>query len=102
MLNPANAQELAQIARETGARVLRGQLRYPGPDSGDWEIGADSVPEALYSLRDCQALLIPVAVDGEGLSRPARRGGQAGIQAQKERRYEPTQVVLKRGKHEPA
>ncbi len=31
MLNQANAQELAKIARETGARALVGQLRYPGP-----------------------------------------------------------------------
>ena len=28
-LHPANAQELANIAEETGAEVLRGALRYP-------------------------------------------------------------------------
>ena len=28
-IHPANAEELANIAQETGAEVLRGALRYP-------------------------------------------------------------------------
>jgi hypothetical protein len=64
-LNPSNAQELAQIARETGALVLRGPLQYPGPESGDWEVGADVIPDVLYPLKDRQVLLILAAVDGD-------------------------------------
>ena len=37
-LHPANASELANIARETGAEVLRGALRYPGA-TGGWQLG---------------------------------------------------------------
>ena len=64
MLNKSNAHELAQIAKETGALVLRGQLRYPGPETGDWEIGAENIPEVLYQFRDRQVLLILARVDG--------------------------------------
>ena len=35
-VDPNNAQELANIARETGADVLQGELRYPS-DSGGWQ-----------------------------------------------------------------
>ena len=37
-LPPANAEELATIAQETGAEVLRGALRYPS-ESGGWQLG---------------------------------------------------------------
>jgi len=36
-LHPANAEELATIAQETGAEVLRGALRYPS-ESGGWQL----------------------------------------------------------------
>jgi len=39
MLNPSNAQELTQIAKELGALVLRGRLQHPGPETGNWEMG---------------------------------------------------------------
>jgi hypothetical protein len=35
MLNESNAQQLTQIAEEAGALAFRGQLRYPGPETGD-------------------------------------------------------------------
>ena len=63
MLNESNAQELAQIAEETGALVLRGQLQYPGPETGDWEIGTENIPDVLYQLRDRDVLLILAPVD---------------------------------------
>ena len=37
-LHPANAEELANIAQETGAEVLCGDLRYPSY-SGGWQLG---------------------------------------------------------------
>jgi ligand-binding sensor domain-containing protein len=37
-LHPSNAEELAAIAQETGAEVLRGALRYPS-ESGGWQLG---------------------------------------------------------------
>ena len=42
-LHPANAEEPANIAKETGAEVLRGALRYPCA-TGGWQLGdADEV-----------------------------------------------------------
>ena len=67
MLNKSNARELAEIAQEAGALVLRGQLQYPGPETGEWEIGTDTVPEVLYGFRDRQVLMILAPVDGEPL-----------------------------------
>ena len=63
MPHSSNAHELAQIARETGALVFRGQLRYPGPETGDWEIGSENIPDLLYELRDRQVLLILASID---------------------------------------
>jgi hypothetical protein len=37
-VNPTNATELATIAREVGAEVLEGDLRYPS-ESGSWQLG---------------------------------------------------------------
>ena len=64
MLHPSNAHELAKIAIETGALVLRGQLRYPGPETGDWELGAENIPDVLYQFRDRDVLLVLAPVDG--------------------------------------
>jgi len=35
-VDPANAQELSNIAREIGADVLQGDLRYPS-NTGGWQ-----------------------------------------------------------------
>jgi len=77
MLNKSNAHELIQIAKETGALVFRGPLRYPGlvdsvsplqgdanAKTGDWEIGSENIPDVLYELRDRQVLLILAPEDG--------------------------------------
>ena len=64
MLNESNAQELTQIAEEVGALAFRGQLQYPGPETGDWEIGTDVIPDILYELRDREVLLILAPVEG--------------------------------------
>ena len=37
-LHPATAEELAGIAQEIGAEVLRGTLRYPS-ETGSWQLG---------------------------------------------------------------
>jgi hypothetical protein len=64
MLNESNAHELAQVAKESGALVMRGPLQYPGPETGNWEIGAANIPDVLYRFRDRLALLILAPVKG--------------------------------------
>ncbi len=64
-LNDANAEELAHLAGETGALVLRGWLRYPGPESGDWQVGDQVLGEFLYPFRERQVVLILAPVGGE-------------------------------------
>jgi len=64
-LNDSNAEELAQTAHETGALVLRGWLRYPGPESGDWQVGDEVLGEFLYPFRDRQVVLILAPISGE-------------------------------------
>ncbi len=64
MLNESNAEELAEIAEEAGALAFRGQLQYPGRESGDWELGSDVIPDIPYELRDREVLLTLVPVDG--------------------------------------
>jgi hypothetical protein len=61
-LNDSNAEELAHIAEETGALVLRGWLRYP---SGDWQPGDQVLGEFLYPFRERQVVLIQAPVGGE-------------------------------------
>jgi len=63
ILHPANAEELARIAEETGADVLRGRLRYPG-NSGTWDLGDVSLSAHLEQYRD-QQLTIIIASTGE-------------------------------------
>ncbi len=62
-LHPANAEELANIAQETGAEVLRGALRYPS-DSGGWQLGSVDLSEYLAKYRD-QELVIIIASTGK-------------------------------------
>lgn len=49
-LHPANAEELANIARENGAEVLRGPLRYPS-ETGGWQLGDLGAQQALAMVR---------------------------------------------------
>jgi hypothetical protein len=56
-LHPANAEELASIARETGAEVIRGPLRYPS-ETGSWQLGDVDLGEHLWQCRDHEVTLI--------------------------------------------
>jgi hypothetical protein len=63
-LHPSNTNhELATIAEETGAEVLRGPLRYPS-ESGGWQLGDLDLSEHLSGYRDCEVTVI-IAATGE-------------------------------------
>ena len=62
-LHPDNADELATIARETGAEVLRGPLRYPS-ETGGWQLGDLDLSAHLSQYRDHEIIVI-IAVTGE-------------------------------------
>jgi len=47
----SNAEELALIAQEIGAEVIRGPVRYPS-ELGDIEVGGIDIGEYLYELKD--------------------------------------------------
>jgi hypothetical protein len=55
--------ELANIAKETGAQVIRGPLRYPS-ETGSWQLGDVDLGEHLWQYRDHKVTLI-LAVTGE-------------------------------------
>jgi hypothetical protein len=61
-LHPANAEELANIAQETGAEVLRGKLRYPSESSG-WQLGDLDLSEHLGKYRDRNLVVIIAFAD---------------------------------------
>lgn len=50
LIHPANAQELASIARQIGAQV------YPSP-AGDWSLGQAKLSELLDAHRDQRLML---------------------------------------------
>jgi hypothetical protein len=52
-LNESKAHELSEIAKETGALVFRGQLRYPGPETGVWHLGARAAPCSSMTWQRC-------------------------------------------------
>ena len=53
----SHAAELALIAQEIGADVIRGPVRYPGK-LGDIEVGSVDIGEYLYDLKDQEVMLI--------------------------------------------
>jgi hypothetical protein len=67
-LHSSNVNELATIARETGAEVLRGSLRYPS-DTGGWQLGELDLSEHLSQYRDCEVTVIIAAT---GKAEPER------------------------------
>ena len=69
LFNPANAEELANIADEVGAEVLRGALRYPS-DSGGWQLGPLDLSEHLAKYRDHELLVIIASVGKAGEGQP--------------------------------
>ena len=62
-IDSANASELANSAREVGAEVLEGALRYPS-ESGSWQLGAVDLGEYLDRYRDQRLVLILVPLGG--------------------------------------
>ena len=67
-LHPANAEELATIAQETGAEVLRGALRYPS-ESGGWQLGDLDLSEDLERYRDQEVVVIIGSLGKTGAER---------------------------------
>jgi hypothetical protein len=67
-LHLSNVNELATIATETGAEVLRGSLRYPS-ESGGWQLGDLDLSEHLWQYRDCEVTVIIAAT---GKAEPER------------------------------
>jgi hypothetical protein len=57
MLRPDNTDELALIAQEIGAEVIRGPVRYPS-ELGDIAVGGVDIGEYLYELKDQEVMLI--------------------------------------------
>jgi hypothetical protein len=68
-IHPANAEELARIAAETGAEVLRGPLTYPS-ETGGLQLGDLDLSEYLHKYRDCEITLV-IAATGEAEEKPA-------------------------------
>ena len=58
-VDPTNASELATIAREVGAEVLEGDLRYPS-QAGSWQLGDLDLGEHLRRYRDQQLMVVLV------------------------------------------
>ncbi len=52
-----NAEELALIAQEIGAEVIRGPVRYPS-EMGDSAVGDVDIGEYLYELKGQEVMLI--------------------------------------------
>ena len=52
-----NAEELALMAQEIGAEVIRGQVRYPS-NTGDIEVGGVDIGEYLYELKGEEVMVI--------------------------------------------
>ncbi|MCP4536452.1 MAG: hypothetical protein GY832_04835 [Chloroflexi bacterium] len=62
-LHQSNADELALIVKETGAKVLRGPLHYPS-ETGGWQLGDLDLSAHLSQYRDHEITVI-IAVTGE-------------------------------------
>jgi len=64
-LHPVNTEELANIAQETGAEVLRGALRCPS-ETGGWQLGDVDLSEHLdkYRGRDVVMIIAPTGKAG--------------------------------------
>ena len=61
MIPKSNTEELALIAQEIGAEVIRGPVRYAGK-LGDIEVGGVDIGEYLYELKDQEVMLIVATI----------------------------------------
>jgi len=57
MVRADNAEELALIAQEIGAEVIRGPVRYPS-EMGDIAVGPVDIGEYLYELKGQEVVVI--------------------------------------------
>ena len=57
----STTEELALIAQETGAEVIRGPVRYPS-ELADIEVGGVDIGEYLYELKDQEVILVIAAL----------------------------------------
>jgi hypothetical protein len=57
-LNESNAKELAEIAEEIGALVLRGHRQHPGPETEDWERRAGEGTERTRCAGGMPAIVV--------------------------------------------
>ena len=67
--HPANAEELANIAKGTGADILRGPLRYPS-HSGGWQLGDIDFSEYMDKYCDHEIVVIIASVGKAGEVEP--------------------------------
>jgi hypothetical protein len=67
-VDPANATELANIAREAGGEVLEGARRYPS-ETGTWQPGDVDLGEYLDTYRG-QRLMVVFVPLGEAEAEP--------------------------------
>jgi hypothetical protein len=60
-IDPNQANELASLARQAGAEILEGKLRYPSPEGG-WQLGELDLGAMLEGYRDqrLMVLLLPL------------------------------------------
>ncbi len=61
-IDQSNITELANIAKEVGAKVLTGQLRYPSK-TGGWQLGELDLDEYLSQHRDKSVTFIIAVTD---------------------------------------
>ena len=62
--HPANAEAIAEVAKETGAEMLRGALRYPS-ESGGWQTSRRGPLEHQSAMRCWTMSIVALAmVDG--------------------------------------
>src|SRR5450759_2005691 len=72
IVDPANANELAEIAGEVGADILKGDLSYPS-ETGGWQLGDLDLGEHLEHYRG-QRLILIIAPVGDAPSPTYTRG----------------------------
>jgi hypothetical protein len=67
-LHSANANELANIAQEAGAEVLRGTLRYAS-ETGGWQLGDVDLSEYLDRYLNREVVLVVASVSKAGMEK---------------------------------
>jgi hypothetical protein len=75
-INPANASELATIAREVGGEILEGALHYPS-ETGSWQLGG--VELGKYLAKDCDQRLMIILVPLSKATKEAYIGSVCGF-----------------------